>query len=116
MSAMRRALVATGVALALLLVGPVRARAQQAAPAETDSWFGHDKALHFAASGSPAGGGDAGASLAPARRPPDRVRDRPGDRPPMATVDESAQKSGYRSMTSGVPTRMSPLELKKTGA
>jgi putative lipoprotein len=69
MSAMRRALVATGVALALLLVGPLRARAQQAAAAETDPWFGHDKALHFAASGSLALVGYAGASLATERRP-----------------------------------------------
>lgn len=68
---MRRALVATGVALPLLLLllGPVRARAQQAAPAEADPWFGHDKALHFAASGSLAVVGYAGTSLATDSRP-----------------------------------------------
>ncbi len=66
---MRRALVATGVALALLFLGPVRARAQQAAPVETDPWFGHDKALHFAASGSLAVVAYAGASLATDHRP-----------------------------------------------
>lgn len=66
---MRRALVPTGVALAVLLVGPVRARAQQNGAAETDPWFGHDKALHFAASGSLAVVGYAGASVATDSRP-----------------------------------------------
>ena len=42
---MRRALVLAGVALLLA----TEARAQQA---DTDPWFGHDKALHFAASAS----------------------------------------------------------------
>ena len=62
---MRRALVATGVVLLLAS----RARAQQAAPRDDDPWFGHDKALHFAASASLAMVGYAGTSLATDSRP-----------------------------------------------
>ena len=63
---MRRALVATGVVLLLAS----RARAQQAArDQDEDPWFGHDKALHFAASASLAMVGYAGASLATDSRP-----------------------------------------------
>jgi putative lipoprotein len=74
MSAMRRALAAAGVVLVglFVLVVPVlesRARAQQAAPAENDPWFGHDKALHFAASASLAVAGYGGASLVTDDRP-----------------------------------------------
>ena len=59
---MRRALVLAGVALLLA----TEARAQQA---DTDPWFGHDKALHFAASASLAVVGYAGTSLATDSRP-----------------------------------------------
>lgn len=62
---MCRALVATGV----LLLLASRARAQQAAAPDEDPWFGHDKALHFAASASLAMVGYAGASLATDSRP-----------------------------------------------
>ena len=71
---MRRALAAAGVVLVglFVLVVPVlenRARAQQAGPAENDPWFGHDKALHFAASASLAVVGYGGASLVTEDRP-----------------------------------------------
>ena len=68
---MRSALAATGVVLVFLVVlgSAGRARAQQADPVETDPWFGHDKALHFAASASLAVVGYAGASLATEHRP-----------------------------------------------
>jgi len=59
---MRRALVLAGVALLLA----TEARAQQA---DTDPWFGRDKALHFAASASLAVVGYAGTSLATDSRP-----------------------------------------------
>ena len=59
---MRRALVLAGVALLLA----TEARAQQA---DTDPWFGRDKALHFAASASLAMVGYGGASLATDSRP-----------------------------------------------
>jgi len=62
MRAMRRALVLAGVALLLA----TEARAQQA---DTDPWFGRDKALHFAASASLAVVGYAGTSLATDSRP-----------------------------------------------
>jgi putative lipoprotein len=61
---MCRALVATGVVLLLAS----RAHAQQA-PRDDDPWFGHDKALHFAASASLAMVGYGGASLATDSRP-----------------------------------------------
>ncbi len=68
---MRSALAATGVVLVFLVVLGFagRARAQQADPVENDPWFGHDKALHFAASASLAVVGYAGASLATEHRP-----------------------------------------------
>jgi putative lipoprotein len=67
---MRRALVAASVVLALgIFPGAGRARAQKAEPVENDPWFGHDKALHFAASASLAVVGYAGASLATDHRP-----------------------------------------------
>jgi putative lipoprotein len=58
----RRALVLAGVAL---LMAPA-ARAQQSEP---DPWFGHDKALHFAASASIAVVSYGGASLVTDDRP-----------------------------------------------
>ena len=68
---MRSALAATGVVLVFLVVLGFagRARGQQADPVENDPWFGHDKALHFAASASLAVVGYAGASLATEHRP-----------------------------------------------
>src|ERR1043166_4167164 len=74
MAARRRARAAAGVVLVglFVLVVPVlesRARAQQAAPAENDPWFGHDKALPFAASASLAVAGYGGASLVTDDRP-----------------------------------------------
>jgi putative lipoprotein len=67
---MPRALVAAGVVLVLVVLpGAGRARAQQAAPVDADPWFGHDKALHFAASASLAVVGYAGASLVTDDRP-----------------------------------------------
>lgn len=62
---MRRALVVTGVVLAALSLAG-RVRAQQA---DDDPWFGHDKALHFAASASLAVVGYAGAALVTDHRP-----------------------------------------------
>jgi putative lipoprotein len=59
---MRRPLLLAGVALLLA----TEARAQQA---DTDPWFGRDKALHFAASASLAVVGYAGTSLATDSRP-----------------------------------------------
>jgi putative lipoprotein len=62
MSRARRALVFAGVALLMTS----EARAQQS---EADPWFGHDKALHFAASASIAVVAYAGASFKTDDRP-----------------------------------------------
>jgi putative lipoprotein len=62
MSKARRALVFAGVALLMAS----EARAQQS---DADPWFGHDKALHFAASASIAAVAYAGASLKTDDRP-----------------------------------------------
>jgi putative lipoprotein len=61
----RGRLVAAGVALLLASA----ARAQQQEQPENDPWFGHDKALHFAASASLAVVGYAGAALVTEHRP-----------------------------------------------
>src|SRR3954470_13193528 len=63
MSKARRALVFAGVAL---LSTTSEARAQQR---DADPWFGHDKALHFAASASIAAVAYGGASLKTDDRP-----------------------------------------------
>jgi putative lipoprotein len=62
-----RALVPAGVALLLVSVAS-HARAQQAA-SDPDPWFGHDKALHFAASASIAVVAYGGAALVTDDRP-----------------------------------------------
>src|SRR5678816_985245 len=118
---MRRALVLAGVALLLA----TEARAQQA---DTDPWFGHDKALHFAAVGRPRHRGAQG-GLGPHRpwrrllegsrlgfgrddhRDLRGLRDRLDDLAPSHPGTGTLIIENDSSMTS-----TQALELKKTGA